>query len=319
MVEIDIDEAIRHSWERVRRLEYLTRRQSSLAEEVADLEVQLSGLRARLRDEERDVARLTGMSFAALLASLSGDKDDQLLRERVEAEAVRLRVKGHEGRLEQMRAQLKDVLAELGELRDARSAYESALARRPGPAEAGSYASPDLADLGRRLASVEADLWEHGEARAAGANAIQSLRAVSVTLRGASGVASAEMSGRTFAELVRHGQLGQADRAAWYAQQALADFSRQLADIGVETRFEMPPVDIRWFADMFFDDLITDATRHHRITRSASHIEEISRWAAGMVEHLSVRCGQLSQTVAHLRRQWEAVLHGEKSAGGEAS
>lgn len=290
---------IRERWQQVCRLEYLTRRQTALTEKVSVTETELADLERDLAAESRDVERLQGASWAGLMASLAGDKNERLARERLEAEAVRQRVLGHRARLAGLREELNRVNDELRSLENARTEYEDAIRRAD---------HPELADVGFRLATVEADLWEYEEARLAAQAAEKALLAVLQCLRDLGNASSRNIWRLKFAQAIREARVGQADQAAWYAALALDDAADQLHDIGVETRFELPPADLRWFLELYFDEELTDAERHDRIHRTYVQVEAIVRWAGGMNEHLTSRRQVLLANRTRLAGHWEAVL-----------
>lgn len=289
---------IRQAWEYVCRLEYLTRRQVMLTAQVSDLDAELAELERALASESRDVAKLEG-SFGGLLASLSGDKNVRLARERVEAEAARLRVQGHRNRLAKATENLQKTRAELANLQNARANYDAMIRQAN---------HPELADLGQRLASVEADLWEYEEARSAAKVAENALMGVLQCLRDIGNASNQRLWQLSFVDAIRFARLGQADQAAWRAEIALDDFTRQLDDIGVETRFQLPPADLRWFTAMFFQPDATDASRHEQIFQTYQQVEAILRWVVGMSEHLGGRHSVLQNNRTRLRTMWENAL-----------
>src|SRR5690606_34185634 len=223
----------------------------------------------------------------------------RLARERLEAEAVRQRVLGQRARLAGLRDELKRVSDELRSRQNARAEYEEAIRK---------VDRPELADVGFRLATVEADLWEYEEARQAAQAAERALMAVLQCLRDIGNASSRNVWRLPFAQAIREARVGQADQAAWYASLALEDVSDQLNDIGVETRFELPPADLRWFIELYFDEELTAQERHERIHQTYLQVEAILRWAVGMGEHLSSRRRVLLSNRTRLAGHWEAAL-----------
>ncbi|MBX6387314.1 MAG: hypothetical protein IRZ07_30780, partial [Microbispora sp.] len=157
--------------------------------------------------------------------------------------------------------------------------------------------------------NVSADLREHQEAQQAGIAAGQAVGYVLRQLGGAQSASTWDMfSGRGFADMVEHGHLRQADEAAWHAQGALDRFSRELADIGVSAAPQLPKVDTRWFVDLFFDNIITDAIKHRRIARTAEAVREVAVWVDAMINQISARCGELTRQREDLTRRREELL-----------
>ena len=92
-------------------------------------------------------------------------------------------------------------------------------------------------------------------------------------------------------------------------QRHLDVFARQLADVGIDVRPQLPPIDTRWFVDTFFDNVITDAIRHNRIERTGEAIAAMAAWIRSVLKRLDdgrSRLRALRNELAAQRRR----LHG---------
>jgi hypothetical protein len=306
-----IDDEIRDARDRARRRDQLTRQRATLLTQIEEVRGMLADLERQLAKEDRDVAKLEQGGFAAFLAGLTGSKEERLARERAEAVAARQRVTGQRTRLEWLTGDLRTTDQALAELGNPHHELEALLARKERMlVESGDPRGRELADIAARLASVSADLREHQEAQQAGAAAGEAVGYVLRHLGSARGASTWDMfsNGGGFADMVEHGHLRQADEAAWHAQGALDRFSRELADIGVGAAPQLPKVDTRWFADVFFDNIITDAIKHQRIARTAEAVREVAEWIAAMVNQVSARCGELTREQDSLARRRQEVL-----------
>jgi hypothetical protein len=306
-----VDDEIRDARERARRRDQLTRQRATLLTQIEEVRGVLTDLERQLAKEDRDVAKLEQGGFAAFLAGLTGGKEERLARERAEAAAARQRVTGQRARLEWLTGDLRTTDQELAQIGNPHHELEALLARKERMlVESGDPRGRELADIAARLANVSADLREHQEAQQAGAAAGQAVGYVLRHLGGARGASTWDMfsNGGGFADMVEHGHLRQADEAAWHAQGALDRFSRELADIGVGAAPQLPKVDTRWFADVFFDNIITDAIKHQRIARTAEAVREVAEWVGAMVNQISDRCGELARQQESLARRREEVL-----------
>jgi hypothetical protein len=284
------DDDIRTLRERVRRFERLTRERAVLDSRIHEVRALIGELEATLAKEEDDVARLEH-GFRAFLAALTGGKEERLARERAEAEAVRLRLDGQRNRLEWLLSDLRAVEEGLAELDGVQREFEVALARRERELIAsGDVRAQELTAIARELADADADLREHEEAHRAGVAAAQAVAEVLKNLGGARSASTWDMlGGGGFADLVEHGHLRQADAAAWHAQRALDAFGRELADVGIHAEPRLPQIDTRWFADMFFDNIIVDALRHRRINQTGEAVAEVAVWIDTTLHTLATR------------------------------
>ncbi|GGO14534.1 hypothetical protein GCM10010116_29300 [Microbispora rosea subsp. aerata] len=306
-----VDDEIRDARDRARRRDRLARQRATLLTQIEEVRGMLADLERQLAKEDHDVAKLEQGGFAAFLAGLTGNKEERLARERAEAAAARQRVTGQRTRLEWLTGDLRTTDQALAEIGDPRQELEVLLARKERMlVESGDPRGRELADIAAELANVSADLREHQEARQAGAAAGQAVGYVLRHLGDARGASTWDMfsSGGGFADMVEHGHLRQADEAAWHAQGALDRFSRELADIGVSAAPQLPKVDTRWFADVFFDNIITDAVKHRRIARTAEAVREVAAWVEAMVNQIAARCGELTRQRESLVRRREELL-----------
>ncbi|MBP2705163.1 hypothetical protein JOL79_15210 [Microbispora sp. RL4-1S] len=306
-----IDEEIRQARDRARRMERLTRQRGTLQGQIDQVRSVLVDLERELAKEDDDVARLERGSFAGFLAGVMGSREERLARERAEAAAARQRVTGQRSRLEWLISDLRQTDRELATIGSPRQELEVLLARKERMLqESGDPRGRDLAAIATLIAGVTADLREHEEAREAGVAAGQAVGHVLRHLGGAHGASTFDMLGfgGSIADMMEHGHLRQADQAAWHAQRELDRFSRELADIGVVVAPRLPKVDTRWFADVFFDNIITDAIKHQRINRTAAAVREIAEWLGRTVNQLGDRCAELTRDHESLLKRREDLL-----------
>ncbi|MFJ2031205.1 hypothetical protein [Streptosporangium sp. NPDC087985] len=307
-----IDDDLHAAQDRVRRLEQLTRQRQTVTVQLDEVGQLISDLEHRLVKEERDVSRLESGGFTAFLSGLAGSKEERLVKERAEAQAVRQRLDGQRTRLEWLRADQAAVERGLAEIGPAHEEFAGLLARKERLLiESADSRGRELTEIGRRLADIHADLREHEEAHQAGIAAVHAVGQVLHCLGNARGASTWDMlGGGIFADMVEHGHLRNADEAAWYAQRALDAFSRELADVGVRVAPQLPQVDTRWFVDAFFDNIIVDAIKHRRIARTGQAVAEVAQWANDMVNELAVRRGDLVRRRDSLVARREEVLTG---------
>ncbi|WP_219471493.1 hypothetical protein [Nonomuraea rhizosphaerae] len=294
----DIDRKLRESREQVRQFEHLASRRKTITLQAREVTALIGELETQSVKEERDVARLEGRLggfLAGIMSPFSGPRDERLTRERAEAEAALDRLHGQRRRLEELTADLKTTERELAAVSGAPEAYRKILADKERLLiDVGDPRGLQLARTAQKLADTQADLREYGEAIRAGTAAGEALSIVLRLLGKAQGASTWDLfGGGGLADMVEHGHLTRADQAAWHAQRALDVFSRELADIGWTTDLQLPKVDTRWFADTFFDNIITDALKHQRINRTRDAVAAMAQWVDEALQRLSRRRTQL--------------------------
>ncbi|WP_204074298.1 hypothetical protein [Planotetraspora phitsanulokensis] len=292
-----IDEEMRETRDRARRRERHARQRVTLIGQIDEVRALLAELERESAKEDRDVARLEHGGFASFIAGLTGGREDRLTRERAEAAAVRQRVDGQRVRLEWLTADLRIAEEGLVEQGSPHQELDLLLARKERMlVESGDPRGRELADVAARLAGVRADLREHEEAHQAGVAAGQAVGDLLRHLSGARGAATWDvLGGGGLADMMKRGHLLKADEAAWHAQRALDVFARELADVRVEAAPRLPEVDTRWFADAFFDNIVTDALKYQRIAQTATAVQQVAEWVHGMVNQLAARAGELTR------------------------
>nr|BFE87059.1 hypothetical protein GCM10020093_096600 [Planobispora longispora] len=200
----------------------------------------------------------------------------------------------------------------LTEVGGAREEFDALLDRKERLlVRSGDARGRELVELGRNLADTVADLREHEEAHRAGAVAAEAIGRVLHCLGGARGASTWDVvGGGLIADMMEHGHLRDADEAALHAQRALDAFARELADVGVHVAPALPEVDTRVFADMFFDNIITDALKHQRISRTGEAVAEMARWVNGTMGDLAARGAELAGRRDSLVARRQDVLTG---------
>jgi hypothetical protein len=87
-----LDARIAEATGRLRERDRLASRLTELDRALAEREAAVSALVATADQENRDVARLEGLTLDRVLAALRGSRDDDLARERAEADAAAYRL-----------------------------------------------------------------------------------------------------------------------------------------------------------------------------------------------------------------------------------
>lgn len=297
----NLDEAIRDSHARVRRHDQLVNQRYVLTDLRDAVQDRVASYERSFAAEQRDVERLERGGFAKLIADLVGGRETRLATERVEAEAAWQKLEGERSRLTYVSAQLTELQHELAALGDARSRYDFAIKRKAQQlAESGDPRGHELESVHTEFMTVDTDLREHGEAHRAGMVAGGVIMRMDEHLGHALGASRKDVLSEVapltpYSDYYKHQHTKAADELAWEGQRALDEFSRELADIGVEASIQLPTVSTRWFADAFVDNIVLDWSRHKRLKQSLAEVDAISEWLVAMVQWLKQRCDDLTE------------------------
>ncbi|WP_049559121.1 hypothetical protein [Nonomuraea sp. SBT364] len=305
----DLDRRLRESREAVRRFDHLAARRSTVATQLREVAEAVARLEAELAEERRDVTRLEG-GFTGFLAGLTGGRQERLTRERAEAEAAAERLDGQRRRLADLTADLQHTDRELSQLAGAGETHDHVLAEKERLlVRLADPRAQRLTELTTELADTEAGLREHEEAVRAGATAGRAVTEMLTLLDRARQASTWDLlGGGAHADAVERHHLKAADQVAWHAQRALDVYARELADVGWTATPRLPTVDTRWFADTFFDNIITDALKHQRINRTRDAVTAMSQWIDTSLHTLSQRKDDLAHRRTRLHHEREHLL-----------
>lgn len=274
----DIEERLTAAAEALREHEVTVQRQLDLRARADIARGQLETLQASLRSEEADVEQLEHMSLTRILASLRGNRDDAISRERAEADAVRYRVAESESLLDVLNTEIATAQSRLDRLADAPRTYAAVLMEKE------SYLSATGDPRGRRLleiaterGTVAAEQREVTEALTAAAAALSALAAVKERLDSASGWSTYDtfFGGGAISSSIKHQRMDEAAQAAAFADHRLAILRTELADVqglGV-TAPQLAMTSMTRFVDVWFDNIFTDLAVRDRIQTAQRNVQ----------------------------------------------
>jgi chromosome segregation ATPase len=236
---------------------------------LADERTRLAELGAVLKKEEADVRTLEGLSLTAMFHRFLGSNEDRLNKERQEALTAKLKHDQCAHEVASLERDIADMEGRLAALGDPEAEYARALERKEARIEGAGRA--DLVRLTDRIAEVNSDIKEIGEAVAAGDKVIAGLDSVIAHFKSAGNWGIVDLlGGGLIITAVKHSKIDRAKEAIHEVQARLGRFRRELADL--RTKPEAPlGVEIssfEKFADFLFDGLIFDWIVQSKIRRS---------------------------------------------------
>lgn len=272
----------------------------ALREEAEDARRALDALRRRHALEEDDVRRLDGITPSALLAAVRGTRTGELTRERAEEVAARYALQTGLQRLQAVEARREEVdrrLAQLGDtraLRERRTQEHAEALRATGP----GASPPGLEQVLDELAAVRTEASEVDEALGAGRRAAAQLDAASRHLGSADSWSAYDtwFGGGLVASAVKHDRLDSAAGAIRGAQEAIADFARELADVapGHRLRADLGISPTTRAFDVWFDNVFSDLSVRSRIKESSADVAATAASVAAALDGLTTRRAELT-------------------------
>jgi hypothetical protein len=267
---------------------------------------------AELRREGRDVARLEGLSIAALVAAVRGTRDDDLARERQEELAARLAVEASSAAvaaLEEEEAELAEGLTAYGDLD---TAYAAALHAKEAALVALNHpAAQQLHEFDAALTEHDAAAQELDEALAAGEAARKSLRAVREALESAQGWGTWDMlGGGLLATAVKHERIDEARAAAHNAGRRLRRFQAELGDVQLDRdSLGLGAIDtLATVCDYLFDGLFVDWFVQAKIERALDQTWQVQLAVRDLLAVLTEQRQMVERERAELVGRREALI-----------
>jgi hypothetical protein len=309
----EIETRLAAAAEAMREYEIVVRRRDELAARAEELTRQISALQAQYDDEQHDVERLEGLSLTRVWAGLRGSREDDVARERAEADAARYRLAEARARLEAVSREHSAAEARRAELADAPAAYAAALdAKETYLRQSRDARGGQLLVLAEERGQLQAQLREAGEAMAAAHQAAQALGAVRAKLGSASDWSTYDtfLGGGLIGSAMKHSRMDEAAEAAAYADRCLLTLRAELADVG-ELGVTAPQVTtdgLTRFVDIWFDNIFTDLAVRNRITQAQESVEHSDRMVAEVARRLADREAKDRSRLSAIETEREALL-----------
>lgn len=251
----------------------------TLLEQEMACQGELEHCRAEKAREQQDVDRLQGLSLAAFLAVLRGNKDEELAREQAEAYAAAARYETAKRQLEDV---WEDVVFRRSRIRKNSSApeeYERLLREKAEALGGGdSPAARTLRQLEEQLSGLTARCRELQEAISAGEAVEANLRSLARKMDDAEGWSTFDLvGGGLLADMAKYSALEDAQHLARQLQGGLRRYEAELADVTIPANFQIEIDHFLGIADVWFDNIFTDWAVRDHIQASKRRIGEARR------------------------------------------
>lgn len=270
----DTLETLQADLARKRKLEAVL---DSLCTEKNNLVDEEQRLAATLRKEQRDVRAMEGVSLSSIFSAITGNKDERLNKERMEAHAAALKHDAAVHRLERVESDIKDTLAEIDRLSGAGERFNAAVSSRLEEIKrSGGHDARRVYDLEERIGYLCAQMREIDEAISAGNAAIDQILSIEESLGSARSWGTLDILGGGFISgMVKHSHLDDAQNKVEHLQYLLSRFRTELSDVSIRADLQIQVDGFLRFADYFFDGIIADWAVLDRINESQGQVENV--------------------------------------------
>lgn len=269
-------------------------------EDLRQEERRLAGIRSA---EQEDVDKLERISLSSIIASIAGNKEEKLSRERAEAYAAALKHDASVQQAEEVEQKIFSLNTELQSLSGTEQEYETVLAAKRDALKASDPAcSAEICRIEDRLAAIAAEKKEIDEAQSAGKNVLWKLSAIEKNLSSAEGWGTWDMlGGGLISDFAKYSYLDDAQNQINELQSGLRQYQTELADVMMQADIQVQTDGFLRFADYFFDDIFSSWAVLNRIQNTQSEISRTRSRVDGIQEQLESARNALQQEESHLK------------------
>jgi uncharacterized protein YceH (UPF0502 family) len=306
------DDALLQLQKQVARKKQLTAFVRELRIQQKTLNSQTNELLLILKQEQKDVDRLEGLSPTAVITRILGTREQKLEQEQLELCAAMAKYNAAAKELETVEQALSRYEAELETLEGCEGRYEHLLAERIDTLRnSGGVLAGEMLDIEKAIGALEKQVKELDEAIAAGNAALPACDQVQKDLSRASGWSTWDVLGDSLvADVAKYSALGDAQSSGGWLQAALRRFKTELADINIQECVGPYISNFTKFGDIFFDNLFFDLSVRHQISGSVSEAAETRRQILGVRSKLEGMKDALEQEIMQLKTRLRNLIAG---------
>ena len=290
------------------------RRDQALVETLRQQEEAYRQEAERLRQtrdkEQADVDRLERASLSALLASLTGRKEERLEKEEAEALAARLKYQAAQRQLEEVQGELEACQARIRAAADCPARYEACLrARQASLKAADPVLGSRIGDLESQIAAMTARRRELREALDAGNRVLERLDRAIDKLNSAGGWSTWDLlGGGLVSDMMKYSRLDEAQEQIESLRGDLRRYQAELADVERMEQFDVRPGGMMQAVDIFFDNLFTDWMVRDQIQRSQDEMYGLQSRIRGIQDRLERELAEVEAGLAAAQRDLDRMV-----------
>lgn len=255
-----------------------------------------NALEKTMHREQADVERLEGRSLAAAFYQLMGKIDEKRDEERQQAYAARVKYDAAARELSSIEIDLSTVQTRAQTLEGCEQQYQQALEERISAlkTEKNVLAEQILAS-DARIEEWKAERRELKEAIAAGKKALATVEEILEHLEDAESYGYWDVfSNGVIPDMIKHGELDEAQEKIEQLQVELRRFKTELADVEIQADIQVTVDRFLKFADFFFDGLFADwavmdhiETAQEQVKDTKKQIKKVLSMLQKMQQHLA--------------------------------
>jgi len=282
----------------------------SLCRQEEDCKREVDTRMTQWAKEERDVEKLEKLTWSSIMASLRGNKDEDLDREKREAYAARLRLQEAERQLAEIRSEIRIRQDRLSMSADCERKYQALLLEK---AEEARKQNPVLAEKLTEIEARELGLTsrrkELREALVAGQQALVHIHAAMDDLHSAGNWGTWDiLGGGLIADAMKYSAMDEAQKNMELVQSDLRRYKAELADVAHTAAFDLQPGGFLQFADFFWDNIFTDFAVRDKIYQSQDQMQELKIQVSRIQNGLEQELKETEQGLSALQDEKNKII-----------
>ncbi len=306
----DINQRLEEARQGMFTFQRLNSKVKELTSQSEVLKEKVDKLKEILAKEDIDVDKLEEKSLAHIFHIILGDLEDQLLKERQEALAAQLKYDQAVKELEQVDAQIHQLVSERIQYKKCEREYNSLMdQKRELLLASDSGTAEQIIQLSQQISQWKNHDKELKEAIRAGKNAIYHLERTEGSLDSAENWGTWDLfGGGLITDMMKHSHLDDAKSAAESVQTALSLFRAELADVQISNNINIETDGFAKFADFFFDGLIADWCMQSRIHASQESVTYTRNQVEKVLDRLKYMERETETQTASLEKQMNELV-----------
>ena len=265
------------------------------------------------KKEQLDVDKLEGKSIKALFATLAGNKEEQLSKERQEAYAAAMKYDAAQRDLQEIMSDLEQCKIELEKIEGIEEEYEHLLEERKNSIkQEASRRTNEVLVLEKQIEDISHEIVELEEALDVGYRAFDIIEKILNELNEAHNLAEWDtFADSFFMDMQKHEHLHTAQDLIQDLRNELRRFKIELADVNIEGDIQIEMDDFSKFADWFFDNIFTDWEIKDKIENSMSQADATRGQIVATINLLKDMRDERMKNRIELEEDLEEVVVGE--------
>lgn len=282
----------------------------SLCRQEEDCKREVDNRMTQWAKEERDVEKLEKLTWSSIMASLRGNKDEDLDREKREAYAARLRLQEAERQLAEIRSEIRMRQDRLSMSADCERKYQAVLLEKAEEArKQNPVLAERLAELERRELGLTTRKKELEEALFAGRQTMDHIRLAMDDLGTAEGWSSWDiLGGGLIADAMKYSSMDDAQKKMEQVQSDLRRYQAELADVAHTAAFDLQPGGFLQVADFFWDNIFADFAVRGKIQQSQNQMQELKVKVSRIQNGLEQELKETEQGLAALQDEKNELI-----------